>query len=1004
MSASATVSDVLLNGPLDGHYSHENQLYTVHSGSPVMLRKTPRPEEAPAIDSNTKNPLFREPRYISLTYPYLIFIPTHYAWRDELFKVFDRPRHKLPIIKDGDNGFILHPDVGDQWMNLESCLRAVAREMLGLAPQRMFQPHVNPWFFPSRFKFLRHFPNEGAARSAVWRSIDYFLPLLGYVSMGLWCMQSWECDERERGLDPDWRNRVCSNLQIHPTFLNYLEKSVVGHWGEARVGGLYRIPVREDVPFGERRGRDELEWLLSSIMHSNFPIPIYISWGTLPRQISSFDVPDAFKDLVPDAAELQYLASPRGQKVVFSRWTIDTMSGVWHRDPYSPPAPAYPPDPTDEESSTQHRDSFTRVLALAPFPPIPRNSRQKENETIQAFFIRRREQNLKTMATEDHVERQRRTQRAEHAKRGAVPTKAAVFLWENQDGHWIRYLQTRREHEDLWSDYPAPQRRYDPIHNEWDLCPLFEDNDPAFGETYKASRDEDEDEDEDDDTGDHPTFSQNIDMALQLPRDDVDMEVVRTEGPPVEMGLFEADVPEDEDLGPDFRESELPKRDLTAASANCVNSLHLRYGLAPPRTAPPEYEPCAGSLLETLEMRFGFVKPPDLERFAARDPPKACIQEELLAKIVGMSDIGGQMASQKGLSKVLGIFFGQCCEARGLTSIDKVLLDYHQANHISRGSRVPFFEIRREHLKSMRNPSQVADYYVVRQIGSSIGSEALLVPRATDLVELLRQHWGPKIKDVVQHFLARGLPFWHTYVSAEIMPACETPAPSQMRPKGFKADTSSGLGFRPDQYKFDEHDYNAYTTQRDLRLLHTPRGRIALQYGGVIARLARSEVSDDNFFRGFNEDIYEVGDCLWDESSGHAYWHEKLSDHEIDLLCGVYHVGTGQKKYVAGKGTDVEQVDAEQTALISWWPKPSAWARGSLNGAWWTPQCEEDFFQKRLGHFANKVFLPQTQYKWKNNLKYKKEVKKVWDGYEIVAADMVQAFVDHGLVPTSGPV
>jgi hypothetical protein len=61
----------------------------------------------------------------------------------------------------------------------------------------------------------------------------------------------------------------------------------------------------------------------------------------------------------------------------------------------------------------------------------------------------------------------------------------------------------------------------------------------------------------------------------------------------------------------------------------------------------------------------------------------------------------------------------------------------------------------------------------------------------------------------------------------------------------------------------------------------------------VVARLARSEVSDDDFFRGFDDEIYDVGDCLWDRTSKHAYWYDRLSDHEIDLLCGVYHVGTG---------------------------------------------------------------------------------------------------------------
>ncbi|KAJ7666492.1 hypothetical protein B0H14DRAFT_2658325 [Mycena olivaceomarginata] len=167
-----------------------------------------------------------------------------------------------------------------------------------------------------------------------------------------------------------------------------------------------------------------------------------------------------------------------------------------------------------------------------------------------------------------------------------------------------------------------------------------------------------------------------------------------------------------------------------------------------------------------------------------------------------------------------------------------------------------------------------------------------------------------------------------------------------------------------------------------------------MQYGGVVARLARSEVSDDDFFRGFDDDIYDVGDCLWDETSKHAYWYDRLSDHEIDLLCGVYHVGTGQKRQASGKGKVQEKADTDtdQASIVSWWPKPNAWARGSLDGSWWTPQCENDFFVKRLGHFAKGVFVLLRQSQWRSNLKFRKEVKKCWDGVEIVADSVVRGF------------
>ncbi|KAJ7891982.1 hypothetical protein B0H13DRAFT_1625759, partial [Mycena leptocephala] len=424
-------------------------------------------------------------------------------------------------------------------------------------------------------------------------------------------------------------------------------------------------------------------------------------------------------------------------------------------------------------------------------------------ETIKEFFIQRRARNLKKMATESSADRQRCTQRAENVKRGVVPSKSFVFVWEKQDGHYIHQPTTRGNFADVWADYPGPQRRFDPIHNQWDLCELFEKNDPVFGEGY-----------------DHP------------PDDDSDDEM-----------------------------------------DNCVNLVYLRFSVTL-RTEEPQYESVGESLLDTVQRRFGFVMPSTPEEFVARDPPAKYLDSKDLANVVGMTDISNELASQKGLDNTLRIFFGQCTEAHSINSIDKKLLDYHQ--HFAPISILAFqiWEgISQEHAQPIP--------------ATFILCEVLLIPRATDFLEVLRQRWGPEIKDVARHFVARGMPFWHAYIRAEIMPESETPATRAFR------NTSSGLGFRPNKYEFDKHDYNVYTTQRDLKLLHTARGRIALQYSGIIARLARSEVSDDDFFHQFDDEIYNVGDCLWDGESKHAYWHDKLSDHEIDLLCGVYHVSTG---------------------------------------------------------------------------------------------------------------
>ncbi|KAJ7153719.1 hypothetical protein C8R46DRAFT_861521, partial [Mycena filopes] len=431
-------------------------------------------------------------------------------------------------------------------------------------------------------------------------------------------------------------------------------------------------------------------------------------------------------------------------------------------------------------------------------------SAQKKGETIQAFFDRRRRRNLVVIAKEDAVERQRRLQLTENAKKGIVGKKGHVFVWKKTDGHYIREPALRCDFDDLWAEYPASQRRFDSIHKEWDLCEIFQDGDPIFGEAFEG-REDDEDYDEDmDHNMNPPTSSQNTAPAYRPPEEDAQ---------PLQEDGLDGYVPTDAEFGPAVTEFEIEDRDTAIASRKCLDIVYVRFGLTQRTTDP-------------------------------------------------------------------------CTHARSVQDVDRSLLgpDPHH----------PHFEIVCESLKSMRDPAESTRYYVLhRRCGTPIGSDVLLFPRAADILEVLRQGWGPELRDVVSHLVARGIPFWHACVSAEIMSESAAVAKTGFRPKGFKADVTLGLGFRPKDCKVDVNDYNAYTTRRDLKLLHTPRGRVALQYGGVMARLARSEVSDEDAFRQLDADVYDVGDCLWDGASRYSYWHHKLSAHEIDLLCGVYQVATG---------------------------------------------------------------------------------------------------------------
>ncbi|KAJ7675588.1 hypothetical protein DFH06DRAFT_977454 [Mycena polygramma] len=157
----------------------------------------------------------------------------------------------------------------------------------------------------------------------------------------------------------------------------------------------------------------------------------------------------------------------------------------------------------------------------------------------------------------------------------------------------------------------------------------------------------------------------------------------------------------------------------------------------------------------------------------------------------------------------------------------------------------------------------------------------VLLESATTALEIVRQGWGPSLKDVIEPLLARGMRFRVCFRATKD----RTPTPPARR-------LYSGLGYRSPNYKADAQDYQAYVTIRDQFFL-SPRGRAALLHGGLIARLARPMVSDEDVLRGPTDDATVDGIRLWDGRSPSAYWDDSLTDHEIDLICGVYHVSTG---------------------------------------------------------------------------------------------------------------
>ena len=134
----------------------------------------------------------------------------------------------------------------------------------------------------------------------------------------------------------------------------------------------------------------------------------------------------------------------------------------------------------------------------------------------------------------------------------------------------------------------------------------------------------------------------------------------------------------------------------------------------------------------------------------------------------------------------------------------------------------------------------------------------------------------------MREFLLRGIPF-NTYVPL----ASNAPTPRQTI---FHLHPPRKAG-----YKANFCDYREYETQLKI-FLQQPRARAALLKGGIVWRLAKQIMNDhlnNDTLLGPSED-FVLGGYLHLDANGPQLRDDHLSDTELDFICGVYPVYTGE--------------------------------------------------------------------------------------------------------------
>jgi hypothetical protein len=154
----------------------------------------------------------------------------------------------------------------------------------------------------------------------------------------------------------------------------------------------------------------------------------------------------------------------------------------------------------------------------------------------------------------------------------------------------------------------------------------------------------------------------------------------------------------------------------------------------------------------------------------------------------------------------------------------------------------------------------------------------ILVPDASTVLQVFRED-DVGVLAAVRSLLDWGIPF-------------NTVRCVDKKPKMTKRmnEKNIGLGYRDKQHRFDRQEYAAYE-KRKQDILKKGYGRAARMAGGILWRLAQDVVSEKAVTRGPSTSVSVDGSVLGSMKRFHLV-DDALSSSEMDIICGVYFVGS----------------------------------------------------------------------------------------------------------------
>ncbi|KAJ7604971.1 hypothetical protein FB45DRAFT_767826 [Roridomyces roridus] len=474
---------------------------------------------------------------------------------------------------------------------------------------------------------------------------------------------------------------------------------------------------------------------------------------------------------------------------------------MWHSlrdlDQKKPSPPSFSPTPAPNlaYNAPLGPPGREKEVPTVSFPPVKKNSGQLPGETIQAFLERRRIRNEKLAKQESPQKKQSRLAQESNALRGSAPgrgAKARVFIWDDENGFFIRRAYSRENAASRWDEFTPAQRIFDGFSSTWDLC------------TALAPDEEAEPEDDDDD-------------AL--------------------MAVTGSDA----------------AQDLTVAHALNADELAEDQGQLQGWAVQ--------KIEEILPSRFGFnsIQTPE-----GLDPKKAL-------QTITCSWAVGNKLWKNDKYPLLPFFLQSIFEQKPLSQIPPSMMDMaNPDSDLTASSWAVDVFIWRETKPLV---------YEIRSSKDQDSLPSILLEHAATVLQILRMH-EENIFTIIRELVTYGVEFhvaWKKSPQYRSYPPPRTP----------------GLGRRSEAYKGTIVDFWVYVKQRN-DFLHSPRGHVALFYGGIIGRVARLVLEDpeDLACLAPSDELLRTGARFYDDEAL-ALWRPVLTLDEVNLICGVYEVETG---------------------------------------------------------------------------------------------------------------